>query len=37
MEAWGNSSGQPLGLDFDSQARWKMCRHGKDGSDDRSD
>ena len=21
MEAWGNSSGQPLGLDFDSQER----------------
>ena len=21
MEAWGNSSGQPLGIDFDSQAR----------------
>ena len=30
MEAWGNSSGQPLGLDFDSQARWKLCRYGKE-------
>ena len=25
MEAWGNSSGQPLGLDFDSQGVAFVC------------